>query len=363
MQQTLEKPATAATTGSGDMKAEFMKVFDVLVNDLRGDLDERFDLPATAKDYIEKSVRYNVPHGKLNRGLAVVQCMKDYISGSGKAVSEEDIFLASVLGWCVEFLQAFFLVADDIMDASVTRRGQPCFYKLPHIGLNAINDSIVLENLIYVILKRYFSQKSCYVELMNLFHEITYTTSLGQLLDLTSQKEQGDVDLNSFTYEQLERIYRYKTAHYSFYLPVALAMHLSDVRDEKLFDTAKDICIDMGIYFQAQDDFIDCYGDPSVTGKIGTDIEDNKCTWLVVEALKVATEDDRRVLEENYGRPNEGMVKTVKSLYKKLQIEDKFHEYEKTYHAKLVEKIEKAKLIMPTGALEFLLNKIFKRSK
>jgi len=26
-------------------------------------------------------------------------------------------------------MQAFFLVADDVMDSSITRRGQPCWYK------------------------------------------------------------------------------------------------------------------------------------------------------------------------------------------------------------------------------------------
>ena len=44
-------------------------------------------------------------------------------------------------------------------------------------------------------------------------------------------------------------------------------------------------------------DFLDCFGDPAVTGKFGTNIEDNKCTWLVVQALDRATPQQRAILE------------------------------------------------------------------
>lgn len=35
-------------------------------------------------------------------------------------------------------LQAFFLVADDIMDGSITRRGQPCWYKVPKVSVRLL---------------------------------------------------------------------------------------------------------------------------------------------------------------------------------------------------------------------------------
>ena len=61
-------------------------------------------------------------------------------------------------------LQAFFLVDDDIMDGSITRRGQPCWYKQEHVQMIAINDCILLEACIFRILKKHFADLACYTK-------------------------------------------------------------------------------------------------------------------------------------------------------------------------------------------------------
>jgi hypothetical protein len=48
------------------------------------------------------------------------------------------------------------------------------------------------------------------------------------------------------------KIVRYKTAFYSFYLPIALGMYLSGHATEELLAQAKAILLPMGEFFQIQ---------------------------------------------------------------------------------------------------------------
>merc|ERR1711871_408427 len=170
---------------------------------------------------------------------------------------------------------------------SKTRRGAPCWYKRPEVTVaNAVNDALILEIFIFRILKRHFGGEPYYVRLLELMHETTYQTEVGQHLDTNGTLFDKGLDLSRFTLDRYKAIVRYKTAYYSFYLSCALALTFSGETDEAKFKQACDICMELGEYFQVQDDYLDCYGDPAVIGKIGTDIQDAKCSWLVCKALE-----------------------------------------------------------------------------
>jgi farnesyl diphosphate synthase len=358
---TSSRLGSYALIAMSEAKKQFEAVFPSLVNELEEIVSET-RISKDAVEWFKANLVYNTLGGKANRGLSVIDTYRLLV---GKAeLSPEEYKRAAVLGWCVELLQAFFLVADDIMDSSKTRRGQPCWYLNPKVGMIAINDSFMLESAIYVLLKKYFKKESYYVDLIELFHEVTFQTELGQLLDLITAPE-DDVDLSKFSLEKHSYIVTYKTAFYSFYLPVALAMHMAGIANTEDLQQAKGILLPLGEYFQVQDDYLDCYGDPEFIGKIGTDIQDNKCGWVINKALQQASPVQRKILDENYGRKDAKCEQTVKRVFAELNIEQDYLDYEETIVAQLRKKI--AAVDESRGfkgeVLEAFLKKIYKRQK
>jgi hypothetical protein len=61
------------------------------------------------------------------------------------------------------------------MDASTTRRGQPCWYHVEGIGLKAVSDAFILEGAIFQMIRKNFRNEPFfffYIDLVDLMHEV-----------------------------------------------------------------------------------------------------------------------------------------------------------------------------------------------
>ncbi|KAK6219770.1 farnesyl pyrophosphate synthase [Colletotrichum tabaci] len=321
----------------------------------------RDDLEPPGRPSCWRSLEINTLGGKCNRGMSVPDSVSLLLD---KPLNEEEYFQAATLGWMTELLQAFFLVSDDIMDSSITRRGKPCWYRHEGVGMVAINDAFLLEAAIYTLLRKFFREHASYVDLLELFHEVTLQTELGQLCDLLTAPEE-QVNLDNFSMEKYRFIVVYKTAYYSFYLPVALALHCLNIATPKNLKQAEDILIPLGEYFQIQDDYLDNFGLPEHIGKIGTDIMDNKCSWLVNQALQIATPEQRKILEDNYGQKDKAKEAVIKKLFDDMKLKERYHEFEEKRANEIkvmIDNIDESEGLKK-GIFEAFLAKIYKRSK
>jgi farnesyl diphosphate synthase len=354
---------------SSDTEA-FLKVFQTLKDELIGDFQSLPGLSDSLKkqltEYYDVCLQKTVPGGKMTRGLTVVKGIEVL---KGRALTEQEFFDAAVLGWQVEWLQAFFLVADDIMDASITRRGQPCWHKQSHVTQdNGINDALFLENLIYKSLRRHFKKHPSYVHLMELFIDTTFRTEVGQHIDTNgtpyADGKRAPLDLSRFTLDRYKGCVRYKTSYYSFYLSCALSLaYCGYPEDSDLYVKADEVCMRLGEYFQIQDDVLDAYASPEILGKIGTDIEDAKCSWLVCKALELVTPEQKEILVEHYGKHDPDGVEKVKALYRELELEKLYNAYEEEQKKACDELIAAIEPESFQELFKFLLGKIYKRQK
>ncbi|XP_015189997.1 PREDICTED: farnesyl pyrophosphate synthase isoform X2 [Polistes dominula] len=341
-----------------DESREMMAVWPDVVRDLTNN-GQNSDLSEVTK-WLVKVLQYNVPEGKKNRALALVYAYR--MLATPEQLTDDNIRLARILGWCIEVLQAFFLVIDDIQDKSLVRRNQPCWYLNNGIGLAAINDGLMLENAVYQLLEMHFKGKDCYIDLMEIFRKVTMKTLMGQNLDMLSTNYGKKPNLNLFTMDRYNSIVKYKTAYYSFVLPIKAAMYFVGIKDPEMHRQAQTILLEMGHFFQVQDDFLDCYGDPEVIGKSNcVDIQEGKCSWLIVVALQRATPEQRKILEECYGSNDPEKIRQVKRLYNDIGLPNTYSIYEEETYNLLNTHIQQISRGLPHDLFLKFLEKLYRR--
>jgi farnesyl diphosphate synthase len=119
-------------------------------------------------------LNYNISDGKKLRGTTVIDTVRALTSES---TDELLLKQAAILGWCIELIQGSFLIADDLMDHSLTRRGKACWYLTVKEKESSVNDSFYLYSCTFTLLNKYFPTN---FKLYHLFHEVFQRTVIGQ---------------------------------------------------------------------------------------------------------------------------------------------------------------------------------------
>lgn len=107
-------------------------------------------------------------------------------------------------------------------------------------------------------------------------------------------------------------------------------------------------------FFILQDDYIDCFGDQTLTGKFGSDIKEGKCSWLAVNALQRCNASQRVVFNACYGSPEPAHIERCKQLYCDLKLPELYSEVEGKYYNDIQEKIRG----LPTDELKKLFGRL-----
>ncbi|XP_023029975.2 farnesyl pyrophosphate synthase-like [Leptinotarsa decemlineata] len=295
---------------------EFSSFFPEVVNTL---IDvEPWIRNEESRERLKDVLEHNVNFWTNSRGVGTVSAYKALEKREN--ITKKNIELANILGWCARLYEASLIIQDDIIDASETRGNVLCWYKNKDIGLNiAIVDAIYLNAGIFWILRKYFSASPQYLALLEIFHDLNFGGALSQRMELMP------CNLNNFCMEHYKSLAQEKgSLAFTF---IFMAMTLANYPEE-LHERIRPILKELGLFYQIQNDYIDFFGDPETTGKIGTDIRKGALTWLAVKALEKADRAQRAKLEDNYGKIEPHSIQIIGDLYNEMNLQKEYKKCE-----------------------------------
>lgn len=229
----------------------------------------------------------------------------------------EDLSTAIKPALGIEMYHNSTLLHDDVMDKASERRGRPTV----HVKWND-NQAILSGDAMVGLAYSYISEAPArsLKHVLDTFNQMYQEICQGQQYDMEFETR------NDVTIEEYLEMIRLKT---SVLLGRALQIgayigqdkaygNLSDLGVKRYERLDKDIEVlfnfgeNLGLAFQLQDDWLDCWGDPKTFGKrIGGDILQDKKTYLRITAMKNAPEPNTEGMSE------EEKIEAYKNYYKK----------------------------------------------
>ncbi len=210
----------------------------------------------------------------------------------------------------LELFHNFSLIHDDIMDQAPLRRGKETVHHKWDLNTGILSGDAMLI-LAYQLFEEYEPKK--FSELAKLFSKTALKVCEGQQYDIDFETK------NDVTIPDYIKMIEYKTA-----VLLGAAMNMGAIvadASEECKANSYEFGRNLGIAFQLQDDYLDCFGNPETFGKqIGGDIISNKKTFLYLKTLQNCTPSEAEKLMKLFSEtPNDPSekIETVKKLYRK----------------------------------------------
>ena len=234
--------------------------------------------------------------------------MRPVLTLMSAEVFDADYKLALPAALAVEVFHNFSLVHDDIMDDAPLRRGN----ETVHEKWNT-NTAILSGDAMLILAYQYFEKYNTDVfrDLAKLFSKTALEVCEGQQWDVDFETR-DDVAIPEYL-----KMIEYKTA-----VLVAAAMKMGAIVSETSQQNAEliyDFGLNLGLAFQLQDDYLDCFGNPETFGKqVGGDIIENKKTYLYLKAIEYGSSSEKAELLKLFSvhlEDNSDKIESVKSIF------------------------------------------------
>lgn len=231
----------------------------------------------------------------------------------------------------LEFLHAFILVHDDLIDCSEMRRGLPTFHKLveqkllPIDGSDRIgrNVAMVAGDILFSLAVQMVNDADFSPDIKNRilgkFLSYVVDTGSGEIFDILL----GVRDISRVSREDILLTYDLKTTRYTFEAPCVLGALLAGASSEKI-ETLVQACQDLGLAFQIQNDLAEFKQMTIEDGHLQTDLQEGKKTLLLWEAFQRLDDVHRSFLSMclNSSRCTEATILKIRDLIERSRAVD-----------------------------------------